>query len=146
MPEGVGYCEKKTVPGSLPHLEPHPLRPRPSSGSFGVHYRLLLLGGAHSPLTEVQQPERIPHPEVVGAANSPTNLGGTAPPSPSALDTSAAKANGAASYHCTFLPAFLIFLLCLQTYSLTTPVVRGPCGRFGECGFSGRELNAGWLL
>ena len=81
MLEGVGYCEKKTVPGSLPHLEPHPLRPRLSSGSFGVHYRLLLLGGAHSPLSEVQQPERIVHPEVVPAANCPTNLGGTPAPS-----------------------------------------------------------------
>lgn len=42
------------------------------------------------------------------------------------LDTSAAKANGTASHFCAFLPAFLIFLLCLEKYSLLTPRLRSP--------------------
>lgn len=101
-------------------------------------------------LTEVLQTDQIPQPEVVGAANRPASLGGTCPHA----DTSADKANGTASYLCAFLPAFLIFLLCLENNSLLIPVlpplfcvsekrVRGPCGRLGGCGFSVRKVNTG---
>ena len=70
-------------------------------------------------LTEVLQTDQIPQPEVVDAANRPASFGGTCPHP----DTSAAKANGTASYLRAFLPAFLIFLLCLENNSLLTPVL-----------------------
>lgn len=127
MPEGVSSCEKKTVPGSLPHLEPHPLRPRPSSGSFGVHYRLLLLGGAHSPLTEVQQPDRIPQPEVVAAANSPNSLGGTAPPRRAPLPLRSRHLSCQGKRGC-FLPLYL--LTCL----LNLPPLPADLFTFHPCG------------